>query len=271
MVGRKRLRKLARAHHDEERAHRGEEPEYRAPAERCEEPAADHRRDRRRQPEEKRHQRHEPLRVLGTEEVADHRAAHHHPRAHRKPLHDTPHDQRLHAARERGARGGDGVDHECHEDHGPAAEAVGKRAVEKEHQPEREEVRRERLLQLERRGVERLLDSRERGKVRVDREGTEGGERREHRGESPAEPSRVVMRIGHRRHSNDLRRDRTLPRVRSRAALRRLSPLWRCGGRGRETAIAECLRDMRLAGLGRIREVGDGARDAHHALMRTRR
>ncbi len=103
----------------------------------------------------------------------------------------------MHVARERRAHRGDGVHDERHEDHRPAPEAVGERAVKEEHEPEGEEIPGERLLDLERGRSERGLDSAEGGEVRVDREWTEGRQRGEERSKAPAETPRGVVGLGH--------------------------------------------------------------------------
>jgi hypothetical protein len=182
-----RLGKRAPSHDDEGEADGREEPEDRSPSQADEEPPADDRRDGGRQSEEERHERHQPLRVLGPEEVADHRAPDDHARADRKALDDAPQDERVHRDRKRGADRGERVHHERHEDYRPSPEAVGEGTVEQEHQAEREQVARHRLLDFERARLQRLLDAGERGQVRVDREGPERRERGEERGEAPAE------------------------------------------------------------------------------------
>ena len=149
-----RFRDAAQAHYDEQQSRRGQEPEDRAPTEGCEHPASEDGCHGRRQPEEERHERHEALRLDVVEEVADHRAAHHHARAHRQALHRAPRDEHVNVVRERRSQGGERVHHERGEDHRAASEAVRERAVKEEHDPEREEVRGEGLLDLERRRAE---------------------------------------------------------------------------------------------------------------------
>jgi hypothetical protein len=56
---------------------------------------------------------------------------------------------------------------------------VGQRAVEEVHRREAEQVGRQRLLHLQRRGVERRADRRERRQVGIDRERPEHAEARE--------------------------------------------------------------------------------------------
>src|SRR6185503_3202525 len=95
-----------------------------------------------------------------------------------------------------GADRGERVDNERDQDHGAPPKAVRERSVKQEHHGEGEEIARHRLLDLERGRVKRLLDPRERGKVRVDRERTESGQRREQRREAPAETSRAEIGPG---------------------------------------------------------------------------
>jgi hypothetical protein len=63
--------------------------------------------------------------------------------------------------------------------------------VEEEHEPERKQVPGERLLDFQRSGGERILDSRERRQVGVDRERAERRERGEQRCEAGAEGARL--------------------------------------------------------------------------------
>ena len=82
-------------------------------------------------------------------------------------------------------------------DHGLAPEAVGERAVEEEHEAEGEQVGRERLLHLDRRGVQRLLHAAEGGQVGVHGERAEGRERAQHRREGDAEGARLAVGGAH--------------------------------------------------------------------------
>ena len=67
-----------------------------------------------------------------------------------------------------------------------AAEAVGQRAVEQVHDREAEQVRRQRLLHLDRRRADRLRDAGEGRQVGVDRERPEHAEAGEQDGQGPA-------------------------------------------------------------------------------------
>ena len=81
------------------------------------------------------------------------------------------------------------------EHHRAAAEAVGERAVEQIHHREAEQVGRERLLHLDRRGADRPGDAGEGRQVGVDRERPEHAQAGEQDGQGPARaPARACVR-----------------------------------------------------------------------------
>ena len=186
LVGMQRLRQPAVVGRPQQRAETGQHPEDRMPGAVHDEQPADDRRHRRRDAEPDRHLRHHPLRVGRREHVADDGPRDHHAGARRQPLHEAEEDQLADRLRQRAAGRGEGEDGDAPQDHRPAADAVGDRAVEQVHQCEAGEVARQRLLHLDRRRAERAGDARERRQVGVDRERPEHRQAGEQQRQRPA-------------------------------------------------------------------------------------
>jgi hypothetical protein len=72
------------------------------------------------------------------------------------------------------------------EDHRPPAEAVGQCAVKEIHEGEAEQVGRQRLLHLQRRGANRALDAVERRQIGIDRKRAKHAEAGQQQRQRPA-------------------------------------------------------------------------------------
>jgi hypothetical protein len=169
---------------EQKRAVCDEKHENRSPAEHSLQPAADHRRDCRCDTEDQRDQRHEALRRVPVETVADDRAPDDDAGARGRALNCAEENELLEARRERTAEGARDEDREVHEHDRTPAERIRQRAVEKRHDCESEEIHRQRLLDLNRGDVQTRLNRRERRQVRVDRKRSDHRQRREERRET---------------------------------------------------------------------------------------
>ena len=142
--------------------------------------AADDRRDRRRHPEDHRDLAHHPLGLRPVEEVADDGPADDRRPSGGQALGDAPHEEPLQGRGEGAGHRSEGVHDQGAHDHRAAPDRVGQRSVEEAHRREREHVGRHDQLQLTRRHVQRVAHLRERRERRVDAEGADHREQRQH-------------------------------------------------------------------------------------------
>ena len=145
-----RLRQELPVERKQDDADARQEPEDRVPAGVNEEEPADHRRDRGSDAEIDRHLRHDALRVGGREHVADHRTRDDDAGAGRHALQGAKEDQRADVLREGAADRGEREHGQPGEHDRAPAEAVRECAVEEIHDREAEQIRRQRLLHLDR-------------------------------------------------------------------------------------------------------------------------
>ena len=158
-----------RAPDDDEHQHAEgrEEPENPAPAQAHLQPAAQHGRDGRRQREHHHDVRKDFLRGGARIAVLHDGAADHGTGARRQPLQHAPGQQPAQRRRQRGAHGGDHIQHQRDENHGTAAERIGQGAVKQHHEGEREQEKAQRLLHQQGAGIEILHDGGERRQIGV--------------------------------------------------------------------------------------------------------
>ena len=168
-VGRVRFGQQAQASKEQDGAEPGEKPEVRAPAEPGLKPAADDRGHCRRDGEDHQDLRHQPLRLVALVAVADDGAPDDHADAGEQALHRTEEEKRADARRQRATHRSERKARHARQNRPPPPKRVGNRAMEQHHARVRQEIRRQRLLDMELRGAERIGHCGKRRQIRVDR------------------------------------------------------------------------------------------------------
>ena len=153
---------------EQERAKRREKPEVCAPAKPGLEPAADDRRHRRRNREDHHYLRHQALCFVAVVAVTYDGAPDDHPDARQQSLQGAEEKQRANARCQRASDRGERVARNPHQNRQPPTKRVGHRAMKEHHACVREQIRRKRLLHVQRRGLETMDHRRKRRQVSID-------------------------------------------------------------------------------------------------------
>ncbi len=198
MRRRQRFGQVAHRPRQHEQHPQQQHPEDRPPSQRVEQRAADNRRDRRRDAEDQRDLRHQPLRLRAVESVADDRAADDESGSRAGALGRAKHPQCLDIAGDRAAQRRERVDGQAGDDDRPATQCVGQRAMPQHHECVGEQVGRKRLLHGDRRCRELGSDGGKGRQVEVDRERTEHRQRGDQPRHSPRTLVHARRRRGHR-------------------------------------------------------------------------
>ena len=164
------LRQFLRGPYSQRDGKEREKPEDGTPAEPHMQPAAENRRDGRRDRENCGHVRHDPLGSVPFVNIAHDGAPHDQAGAGCDTLQSAQEPEDLDRRRQRTTNRGQRQHRERAKNYPTPAQRIGDRAMPKAHQSERHEVRSETLLHLQRRGPQRRLHFVERGQVSVDRE-----------------------------------------------------------------------------------------------------
>ena len=117
---------------------------------------------------------HDPLRLGQGKYVAHHGARNHNARPGGKTLQGAKKNQLSDILRQGASGGGSDKDGQPRQNHRPAAETVGQRAMEQIHEGEAEQIGRQGLLHLDGRGLQRIANGGECRDVGID------GERAQH-------------------------------------------------------------------------------------------
>ena len=180
----------------EQGAQRRQQPEDGVPVAIHEDQPADQRCHGRRDAEEDRHLRHHALGIGQRKQVADDGARNHHTGARADTLQGAKEHQLTDRLRQRAAHRGQREQRDAGQQYRAAPEAVGQRAMEEVHDREAEQVARQRLLHLHRRGADGRGDARKRWQVGVDRERTDHAHAGQQQSQRPARAAPEGCRVG---------------------------------------------------------------------------